>query len=376
MELIPRISFDFGGIVFLIFCVALLIQIAWLLIFNFRLLVFKSKNNATVTFPVSVIICARNEEDNLFRHLPLILDQDYPEFEIIVVNDQSTDDSKHIIRAYQERYPNLKLIELEKNKHRKFGKKVPLTIGIKGAKYEHLLMIDADCYPESNQWLKNMAGNLSDGKEIVLGYGPYQKEKGFLNKMIRFDTTQIAATYLSFAKTRLPYMGVGRNMGYTKSLFFAVDGFKKHYHIQSGDDDLFMQDAAKAKNVSIEIRPESFVYSLPQKTWRSWIRQKHRHFTTAPNYKLINKLFLGIFPLSMFLMLISFLILLFNYEWWLFATMLLGLRFIFYWIINGLLFKKLKMGDLVVYYPMLELMHFFMMPFIYYSSERTETSKW
>ncbi len=376
MDFIPEIRFDYTGITFLVFCGAITVQLLYLFIFQLRLLFYRKKEKETKSFPVSVIICARNEEDNLFQNLPKILEQDYPDFEVIVVNDQSVDDSRHIIKAYQKRYPNLRLIELEKNRHRKFGKKIPLTIGIKGAIHEHLVLIDADCYPNSSSWLKKMMRNYQEGKEIVIGYGPYQKEKGLLNKMIRFDATTIAATYLSFANSGRPYMAVGRNMSYSKKQFFEVEGFKKHYHIQSGDDDLFMQDAANRKNVSIEIDTESFVYSIPKKTWKAWFRQKQRHFGTAPNYRLINKLFLGIFPMSMILMLISFFILLINYEWWLFTTALLVIRFVFYWLINGLLFRKLKMGDLVFIYPFYELLHFFMMPFIYYSMERTETSKW
>jgi hypothetical protein len=137
-----------------------------------------------------------------------------------------------------------------------------------------------------------------------------------------------------------------------------------------------MRDAANSKNVAIEIEPESFVFSIPKKTWRSWFRQKQRHFSTASKYKLINKLFLGIFPSSMVLMLLSFFILLFNYDWWLFISALLGLRMVLYWIINGLLFKKLRSNDLIILYPIYELVHFLIMPFIYYSSERTEKSKW
>jgi glycosyltransferase involved in cell wall biosynthesis len=326
--------------------------------------------------PVSVIICARNEEDNIFKNLPIILEQDYPEFEVIIVNDQSVDDSRHIIKAYQEKYKYLKLIELERNRHRKFGKKVPLTIGIKGAKYDHLVLIDADCYPNSSAWLKQMMQHYTGQKEVVIGYGPYQKRKGFLNKIVRFDTTAIAATYLSFAISGRPYMGVGRNMSYKKARFFEVEGFKKHYHIQSGDDDLFIQDAATRKNVAVALNPESFVYSEPKEKWKEWIKQKQRHYTTATNYKLINKLFLGIFPSTMFLMLFSFFILLFNSEWYLFIGVLLAVRFLLYWLINGFLFKRLQMGDLVWYYPLFELIHFFMMPFIYYSAERREPNKW
>lgn len=376
MHLIPQITFDLIGIVFLIFCGAVFIQLLYLFVFHFRLLIYKQKKKTEKLEPVTIIICARNEEDNLFKNLPKVLHQDYPEFEVIVVNDQCVDDSRHIVKAYQKKYPNLKMIELEKNRHRKFGKKVPLTIGIKGAKYNRLAMIDADCYPSSDQWLKQLMRNYTEGKEIVIGYGPYEKKKGLLNKFIRFDATTVAMTYLGFARSGRPYMAVGRNMSYSKVRFFEVDGFKKHYHIQSGDDDLFMQEAANRKNVAVEVSPESFVYSTPEKTWRAWFKQKQRHFTTAPKYKLINKLFLGIFPMSMILMLISFFILLLNYEWWLFATAILVLRFIMYWLINGLLFKKLQMGDLVYLYPIYELLHFFMMPFVYYSAERTDTSKW
>jgi len=224
--------------------------------------------------------------------------------------------------------------------------------------------------------LKRISRNYVNEKAIVIGYGPYEKEKGFLNKMIRFDSTSIALTYFSFANSKRPYMAVGRNLSYTKSLFFEVDGFKSHYHIQSGDDDLFIQEAGTKSNVALEMDPESYVYSIPKKTWRAWFKQKQRHYTTAPNYKLINKLFLGIFPSSMILMLLSFVILIFNYEWWLFATALLVLRIGLFWLINGLLFKKFKSNDLILLYPLYEFLHFLLMPFVYYSAEPTEQRKW
>ncbi|MBI3136890.1 MAG: glycosyltransferase [Bacteroidetes bacterium] len=372
----PKIHTDFWGILFLVFCLAVFIQLIYLLVFGLRLIRYRKPVGSSSLPPLSVIVCARNEEDNLFKNLPAILAQDYPEFEVIVVNDMSVDESKHIIQAYQKQYPRLRIIELEKNRHRKFGKKMPLTIGIKGAVYEHLVMIDADCYPAGNQWLRKLVSNYADGKEIVIGYGPYETEKGFLNKLIRFDTTQIAINYLSFALAGKPYMAVGRNMSYTKKRFFEVDGFKNHYHIQSGDDDLFMRDAATKKNVAVDICPESFVFSHPKQTWGDWVKQKQRHFTTAPRYRLINKLLLGIFPASMILMLLSFLILLFNFKWWWIPAGLLLIRYVLYWIVNRALFKKLASGDLVIWYPLLELIHLIVMPFIYYSTDRREPDKW
>ena len=377
MDFLPPFDTDFIGITLWVFTIAVGIQLLYLFVFNFRLLIHKNKSDRSSFMPpVSVIVCARNEEDNLFNHLPVLLEQDYPEFEVIVVNDQSQDDSRHIIKAYQNTYSNLREIALEKNRHRKFGKKIPLTIGIKGAKHELIVVTDADCKPASDQWLKEMAKTFSSQKQMVLGYGPFTFEKGFLNKLIRFDMISIAITYLSFAKTGLPYMGVGRNMAYSRSLFMDNDGFKNHYHIASGDDDLFVRDVANRKNVAVNISPNTHVYSSAKTSWESWVTQKKRHYTTAPEYRLINKLFLGIFPFTLYLMWFSFFILLFNTPWYLFISALLTGRYLLYWLINGLLMKRLAMKDLIVFYPLIELIHLVVMPFIFYANLSTEKRTW
>lgn len=374
---LPLFELSFLGIVLLVFSGVVVIQILYLLIFNFRLLIHKYKPDAT-TFqpPISLIVCARNEEDNLFKHLPILLNQNYPDYEVIVVNDQSQDDSNHIVRAYQKDFPNLRLIELEKNKHRKFGKKIPLTVGIKGAKHGLIMLTDADCKPNSKEWLKEMAASYTSNKQVVVGYGPFYKRKGFFNRFVRFDMVSIAISYLSAAKTGLPYMGVGRNMGYSKDLFIDNEGFKKHYHIASGDDDLLIRDVATRKNVAININPNTFVYSEAKPTWETWFNQKKRHFTTAPEYRLINKLFLGIFPFTMYLMWFSFFILLFNTKWWLFTTILLVLRYALYWLVNGMLLRRLKMKDLILFYPFYELLHVIVMPFVYYANPKTDKKAW
>lgn len=376
MEFWPKIQVDFPSILFLFFCLMVLVQLIYVLWFHLRLVRHKPKEGNVTLPPLSVIVCARNEEDNLFKNLPSILEQDYPNFEVIVVNDMSVDESKHILQAYQKKYRHLRIVELEKNRHRKFGKKVPLTIGIKGATHDHLVMIDADCYPGGNKWLRTLVSSYSPDKEIILGYGPYEKEKGFLNRLIRFDTVQIAISYFSFAKAGRPYMGVGRNISYTRKRFFEVEGFKRHYHIQSGDDDLFIRDAATKENVVIEMNPDSFVFSHPKKTWTDWVRQKQRHFTTAPGYRLINKVLLGILPGSLILMLLSFVILLFNFKWWWILVGLLGLRYILYWTINRILMSRLASRDLVIWFPVLELIHLAVVPFIYYSTDRRGSAKW
>jgi poly-beta-1,6-N-acetyl-D-glucosamine synthase len=235
--------------------------------------------------PISVIICARNEDDNLTEFLPKVLTQDYPNFEVIVVNDCSDDNTEHVIDEYIKIFPNLRKANIKEDGYYKHGKKFALLVGIKAAQNENLVMTDADCYPSTNQWLKEIAMGFATNKEIILGYGAYEKTTGFLNKLIRFDTFTIALLYFSAAIKGKAYMGVGRNLAYKKNLFFKHKGFSTHYHINSGDDDLFVNQAATSQNVNIAVHENCITYSKPKTTFGNWRRQKQRHLTTAPHYK-------------------------------------------------------------------------------------------
>lgn len=239
--------------------------------------------------PVSVVICAKNEADNLTEYLPKILTQEYPEFEVVVVNDCSWDNTEDVLREYGKIFPNLKTILIKEDEYYKHGKKFALMVGIKGTKYEHLLFTDGDCYPNSNHWIKEMMKGYAPGKEIVVGYGPYKKEKSFLNKLIRFDTFMIGLQYLSAGLANKTYMGVGRNLSYKKDLFFKNKGFATHYHITSGDDDLFVNQAATDSNSSVVLHKDSFTYSVPVKTFTEWNRQKARHLSTGNLYTSSSK---------------------------------------------------------------------------------------
>ncbi len=248
--------------------------------------------------PVSVIVCARDEYYNLKENLPLILQQDYPVFEVVVVNHGSVDDTAFLLRDLTDEYPNLKIVNLPQDLNFFTGKKFPLSIGIKSAKYDVLLFTDADCVPRSNQWIRRMAANFTEGTDIVLGYGPYRKAKSLLNLLIRFETTRIAMNYLGFARIGMPYMGVGRNMAYRKSLFYRQNGFISHYRIQSGDDDLFINKAATPKNTRIEIQEDAHTLSVPKASLNLWLRQKRRHLQTGGFYKPAHKFVLGLFALT------------------------------------------------------------------------------
>ncbi len=362
--------------VFWFFCLVAGIQFLFTVLIYSRLSFHRNKELPLSDEGVSVIIAARNESENIFNHLPLILEQNYSKFEVIVVNHQSTDDSKYILDAYKRQYPHLRIIEIEKNPHLKYGKKLPITVGVKGAKYERLLFTDADCKPNSMEWLQSMSKHFSDKKQIVLGYGPYTKRKGWVNKMIRFDTAWIAMNYLSLAKAKLPYMGVGRNLAYTKEVFNRVGGFKSHYSISSGDDDLFIQEAAKKNNYTINVEDVSFCFSEPPETWKEWMSQKSRHFTTSFKYTFINKLMLGIYPLTLLLMLSSFVFLILdeNFRWitlGIFAFVLLVK-----WLILGLAMRKLKEQSFILFIPVLDILYAIFAPVLYYSIEKKGHNKW
>jgi cellulose synthase/poly-beta-1,6-N-acetylglucosamine synthase-like glycosyltransferase len=378
MEFLP--DFDVS-LVFYLFCVfasLALIQLLYVLLIHGRLAFYKDKKqvNTDELVPVTVIIAARNESDNLFQNLPLILQQDYPIFEVIVVNHQSIDESYHILNAYKMQYPHLKVVEVERSKHLSNGKKLPLTLGIKAAKNEHLIFTDADCKPATNKWLKGMAEKFTPEKEIVIGYGPYQVQPGFLNKIIRLDTAMIALNYLSFALAKMPYMGVGRNLGYTRNVFNAVKGFKSHYSITSGDDDLFVQEAARKRNYTIQIDPTTFAVSKAKETWAEWKQQKSRHYSTSERYKVIKKGMLGIYPFTLLLLTISFVILMFNPEYRWISLAGFGFVTLVKWWIHGRCLAKLQAKSFIAWLPLLDIFYAILIPVMYYTAEKSTYSKW
>ncbi len=377
MNYFPDFTIQSNIIFLTVFASIVLLQVVYVIFFFGRLAYFKNPQRDSALPPVSIIIAARNESDNLYENLPKILDQDYPnEFEVIVVNHQSIDDTSHLIKALQRKNDRLVLLDLEPSPHLKASKKLPLTLGIKRAKYEHLLFTDADCSPSSNNWLRIMAGSFSDKKELILGFGPYRTEKGFLNKVIRFDTIMIAINYFGFALNRMPYMGVGRNLAYTKSLFESVNGFKAHYAIPSGDDDLLVQAVAKKKNYQIQLESESFQYSDPKTDWEMFKVQKARHYTTSPHYSVFKKLMLGIYPALMYLLLISFVILLLKPGFWLIALSGFVFLMLLKWWLLGKCFQRLKGNSFVAALPFLEFAYIIGLPFFYYSTIQKKGVKW
>ncbi len=326
-------------------------------------------------FPISVIICSKNEAENLKKHIPLWLEQQYPNFELILVNDASIDETLDVIEAFAENDERIKIVDVKNNEAFWANKKYALTLGIKKAKNNYLLFSDADCKPASNQWIQQMANHFSAEKQLVLGYGSYEKKKGFLNRLIRFETVLTALQYFSFAKAGLPYMGVGRNLAYTSKLFYDNNGFMSHMYIRSGDDDLFVNEVSTSSNAAICDTPESFTVSEPKKTWKSYITQKKRHITTASHYKFSHKLLLSfIYTVNSLFWIgtaVSFIFL--QWEW---VAVLVFFRLLIQYIVFGKTFKKFRESGLISILPLLEIMLVCFQLFIFISNNFSKPKHW
>ncbi len=347
-------------IIIVCFCLVTSIQIFYYLYFFSKLAFFKSKTkNISQTHPVSIIICAKDEAANLAKNLPGALVQKYKTtHEVIVVNDNSIDESKYILEEYQRVYKQLQIVELKQKAMFIPGKKFALSVGIKTAKHEVLLMTDADCVPASEFWIEKMQEGYQQETEIVLGYGAFHKKKQFINKLIRWETFHTALQYLSYAAAGLPYMGVGRNLSYKKSIFFRHKGFSSHNHVASGDDDLFINIAATKTNTEIVIDKDAFTLSEPPVTWSEWMKQKRRHYSTGRYYKSIHKFLLGLYALSHSVFYPLFIAGMLFFSWKI-SLLIFGIRFLIQSIIFYKTMHKLDEKDLFPWFFLFDIWMFF-----------------
>jgi glycosyltransferase involved in cell wall biosynthesis len=364
-------------IILIVFLSATAVQLIYFWFFYSRLAFSRLPKPTGQQRPVSVVLCARNEYENLTTFLPLILEQDYPDFEVVVVNDASDDESIYLLRDFAEKYPNLKIVDLPQNLNFFKGKKFPLSIGIKSAKNEIILLSDADCKPVSKDWINAMQSRYNDEEtEIVLGYGGYEPSGRILNKLIRFDTLRIAMSYLSFSLAGLPYMGVGRNLSYHKSLFYRNKGFISHYQIPSGDDDLFINQVAKNYNTKIQVAKDAHTLSVPKKKWSDWVRQKRRHLSTSHLYKWYHQLLLAIYPLSEVLFYLGFIFLaiIFYLPIWVFSAF--ALRLISSLVVYKGVMRRLNEKNFLLMTPFLELFFLVFNIFTYLTRKLNPSKNW
>lgn len=303
--------------------------------------------------PVSIVICYKNAEKTIKNTVLAVLIQNYPTFEVVLVNDFSDDESKNIVRSIDDN--RIRHIDCTKNIA---GKKQALFEGIQAAKYEILLLTDADCLPDSTEWISKMVTNkISNQTQVVLGYGPLRPTKKFVSQFSNFETVMTALQYFSYCLAKIPYMGVGRNILYEKSLFLSKNNLIAGKTLSSGDDDLWINSISNQVKMSISIDPKTFVYSETKQTWRDFFIQKSRHVSVSPHYKTRHKILLFIFSFSNIgIYLVAFFslvmgILPFSYWFLLFCSK---------WLVQTFLhfkaFKLLHTKNLWQFYPIYEIL--------------------
>lgn len=247
---------------------------------------------------ISVVVAARNELTNLQKLIPALLGQQYSTFEVIIVNDRSTDGSFDFLQSQQAKHPRLKVLHIDTLPNHVNAKKYALTLGIKAAGFNQLVFTDADCMPTSPQWLACFAGAWDTRTQVVLGYSAYQQQPGLLNYFIRFETILTGIQYLGAAALGNPYMGVGRNLSYSKALFMANKGFLGFQHVQGGDDDLWVNKYATQSNTRWVLGSQANTLSLPKSSIKAYLRQKTRHLAAGTLYSQLSKWALGLFSVS------------------------------------------------------------------------------
>lgn len=250
------------------------------------------------TPPVSVVVCAHDEEANLRELVPLLLAQDYPDFEVIIVEDRCNDATYDYLLEATSVNPRLKMVRVKHLPEHVTGKKYALTLGVKAAAHEWVLLTDADCRPAGNQWIRSMAAGMTPDKQIVLGYSPYQRSSGYLNAFIRFESLITATQFVGRALLGTPYMGTGRNLAYRKALFLDNKGFHGHLNITGGDDDLFVNRHATGANTAVCLGEPSIMRSVPEQTWKAFFYQKKRHLSVGKLYRWRDRWMLGLFSVT------------------------------------------------------------------------------
>ncbi|MDX9892095.1 MAG: glycosyltransferase [Bacteroidales bacterium] len=330
-----------------IFATVVLLQLMYYTLLFFRFSFHKPKPILPFdALPISIVISAKDEAHNLLKTLPVIASQQYPNFEVVVVNDNSSDDTEFVIKDCINRFPHIRLVNLSSSVTNIHGKKFPLSIGIKAAAFEHILLTDADCMPTSDQWLMKMARHYSGKKKMVIGYSTFYKKMGLLNGMIHFDILHSAIQYFSYHLAKMPYMGVGRNLSYTKSLFFDNKGFTSQYHLPYGDDVLFVNKVADYKICSIEYSPDAQTITQPKSHIKSWVRIKtYRNKAKKlfkPKQRILLSVYNGLMPLVYVFFGISLYLSLHHINYLIIVCSLMFLKYLVQYIVFGFSAQKLN----------------------------------
>lgn len=250
---------------------------------------------------VSVIICARDRADDLRVFLPHVLEQDYPEFEVIVVDNGSLDDTTDVLNIYQQRYPHLRTTFVPNQARLRSPRKLAITLGVKAARYDHLVFTSPECCPENRHWLSHMVRNFVPGVDFVIGYNAFYEQHGLLNRLICYDNITGSIKYMGAAFEGKPYMGVGSNMAYRKEFFMQHRGFADFLGMRWGEDLLYINRYATKDNIRVEANPESVMWSAAPKKWSDRMSQKVHELSAMSQYTSKSFLWIMLEPTVRFL---------------------------------------------------------------------------
>jgi glycosyltransferase involved in cell wall biosynthesis len=325
--------------------------------------------------PISVVICARNEARTLEELLPVLMRQDHKEYEVVVVNDRSDDDTWEILQWMKPQYPRLRPVNIQADEKFNYGKKIALGVGLRAAKYPDVLLTDADCVPPGPDWISTMASGFRNGRQIVIGHSPYAYQPGLGNILERYDGVSKAMQYMGFAMAGMPYMGVGRNLGYTSELFFNLKGPRRHSNLMSGDDDLFINEVARGRNTAVVADPRSFMATRPSPDLLAWVRRKRRHYTTAVHYRFGHQVLLMLLPLARMVFWAALVYLLVRAHWRE-AAIGLAVELAVLLPITTMAMRKLHAGALAWFALPLEWLFLLLDPLLYTSTILVKPKRW
>ncbi|MPL66710.1 hypothetical protein SDC9_12397 [bioreactor metagenome] len=344
--------------------IIILFQILYYFIVYGRVAFFKDNNLTTdekqkYIPSVSVVMCVKDDAYNLEKKLPIILEQEYPNFEVVVVNDASKDETEYVLRVLQEIYPNLNVVNLYNNVNGFLGKKYPLSLGIKSAKNEIILLTESDTMPLNYNWITTMVKGFRQKKDIVLGFTNFEQKPTFLNTLMQYENLTSAMNYLGNAMLNNPYMGQGRNMAYKREFFFETGGFISQYNISVGEDDLFINKNANSKNTAVVLNRDSINLASPKEKREEWVIQKKKHFKSMSHFKLKDKIISTLMPFATLLIYVSVaLSILFQFPWQ-YAILPLVLKYTFQIIVYYKSSKTLATKQVAFLSPLLEVLFLF-----------------
>ena len=297
------------NIFLLILGISFVILLLYQLILYGRIYHNNKKKIDTNNYPsLSVIITVKEFPQKLNRNLPYILNQDYPNFEVIIVNENLNEETNKELINLEQTYKNLYHTFIPDSTRYISTKKLALTLGIRASHYDWLVFTEIDSHPISNQWLKKMSRNFTDGTDIVIGYSNYEKKKGEFTRYITFDTLLFSMRYLGSALLKCPYTGFGRNLCYRKNLFNESKGFSSYLQLQRGEDDLFINATASSTNTKVETSPESVIKIEVPENHQTWKEEKLSYAITSHFYKGSSKYFMGFESCIRYIFLFSFVV--------------------------------------------------------------------